>query len=311
MPKSDPMSRDIFGVQLSHLRVFMAVYEERSVRRAANRLGLTPSAISHSLARLRASVGDELFLRKPEGMVPTARADEIAVDLRRALDQLHGLLQPARFDPAESTRHFTVAAMPYMCRLLGPILAGLVKDEAPGITIDLRLLDETVVDQIERGQVDVAVIPIQSVPRGLAGEPLNTEILSVALRKGHPRGEGPISLAELETLPMIDIKMGAIRASEVIAPGDPAGRAPAEFRQRFVMTVPDALTALDVVAETDFAALVTGRAAGDYIRANRIVLLAPPHRPPAQAMHLAWNPRYERDGAHAWLRAAIRRGLGG
>src|SRR5262245_57381515 len=112
------LPRDIFGVQLSHLRVFLAVYEEHSVRRAAARLWLTPSAISHSLTKLRAIVGDDLFLRRPDGMVPTARADEIASDLRRTLDQLHGLLSPSLFDPAASTRHFAISCLPYMSTLL-------------------------------------------------------------------------------------------------------------------------------------------------------------------------------------------------
>src|SRR5476649_559075 len=95
------------SLDLNLLRLFDALAEERSVTRAGARLGLTQSAVSHALSRLRHALQDELFVRGPDGMRPTARAQEIAPMLRQGLEQLHAALAPADFTPAETRRRFS------------------------------------------------------------------------------------------------------------------------------------------------------------------------------------------------------------
>src|SRR5712671_7546296 len=85
---------------LNLLVVFDAVMQERSVTRAGNRLGLSQPAMSHALARLRHMLKDELFVRSPKGMIPTPRAEQLALPIRQALDGLQHSLEPNRFDPS-------------------------------------------------------------------------------------------------------------------------------------------------------------------------------------------------------------------
>ena len=109
------------ALDLNLLRVFDALAEERSVTRAGVRLGLTQSAVSHALNRLRHMPDDELFVRGPDGMRPTARAVEIAPRLRQGLDQLqHALGARPRSSPAETQRRFTIAASAYVTTTLMP-----------------------------------------------------------------------------------------------------------------------------------------------------------------------------------------------
>src|SRR5207248_7649204 len=89
---------------LNLLIVFDAVMQDRSVTRAGNRIGLSQPAMSHALNRLRHMLKDELFVRTPEGMVPTPRAEQLAVPVREALDGLQHSLEPPQFDPANSTK---------------------------------------------------------------------------------------------------------------------------------------------------------------------------------------------------------------
>src|ERR1700748_686087 len=98
------------ALDLNLLRLFDALAEERSVTRAGARLGLTQSAVSHALSRLRHALQDELFIRGPDGMRPTARAEEIAPKVRQGLEQLLAAVAPADFTPAETRRRFSVAA---------------------------------------------------------------------------------------------------------------------------------------------------------------------------------------------------------
>ncbi len=99
--------RDIKSLDLNLLKAFDALFDERNVTRAADRLGLTQPAVSGMLGRLRDSFDDPLFVRTQRGIVPTIRAEELATPIRQILSEVGGLLQPAVFDP--STAEFTVS----------------------------------------------------------------------------------------------------------------------------------------------------------------------------------------------------------
>src|SRR5258707_11018628 len=105
---------------LNLLRVFDVMLEERSVTRAGARLGLTQSAVSHALSRLRYVLNDDLFLRGPAGMQPTPRAVEMGPQVHAALNQLQAALAPSDFDPATSERRFAVVTGPYASATLPP-----------------------------------------------------------------------------------------------------------------------------------------------------------------------------------------------
>src|SRR3954451_20260147 len=102
-------------LDLNLLRVFVALLDEGSVTRAGARLGLTQSAVSHALNRLRYTLNDELFVRGPARLQPTRRALEIGPQVHAALPQLQTAIEPGGFDPATSDRRFTIAAGAYAC----------------------------------------------------------------------------------------------------------------------------------------------------------------------------------------------------
>src|SRR5580692_10410569 len=102
------------SLDLNLLRVFDAMADELNVTRAGGRLGLSQSAVSHALRRLRHALQDPLFVRGPEGMRPTARAEEIAPRLRQGLAQVQEALSPTAFSPSTTTRRFTIATSGYV-----------------------------------------------------------------------------------------------------------------------------------------------------------------------------------------------------
>src|SRR6185312_1676069 len=103
---------------LNLLIVFDAIMQERSVTRAGRRVGLSQPAMSHALNRLRYMVKDDLFVRTPEGMVPTPRAEQLAAPLRRALNEMQLALEPDTFVPATATRRFAIAVNNYAAVVL-------------------------------------------------------------------------------------------------------------------------------------------------------------------------------------------------
>ena len=102
----------MMDIDLNLLRIFDILYDERNVTRAAARLFLTQSAVSHALARLREVLGDPLFVRIPSGLLPTERAHQLAPRLRVALAEIRSVVATPIFDPAKTIQ-----------RLLAPIFA--------------------------------------------------------------------------------------------------------------------------------------------------------------------------------------------
>src|ERR1700732_3743962 len=143
---------------LNLLIVFDAVMQERSVTRAGSKIGLSQPAVSHALSRLRYMLKDELFIRTPDGMAPTPRAEQLAGPLRRALSDMQLALEPETFVPQEGTRLFVLALNNYAAVILAPSLVTAVISTSPGIRLDLRptgLRDMPAL--LDRGELDLAI----------------------------------------------------------------------------------------------------------------------------------------------------------
>lgn len=126
---------DYFDLDGRLLRLLIAVYEEGSVTRAAQRLGVTQSAVSHMLDKLRGIVGDPLFVKSGRSVVATAQAGELVMQARDLLDQLHRFGSKASFSPASLERTLTIAANDLQRDLLLPALFASLKAEAPGVRL--------------------------------------------------------------------------------------------------------------------------------------------------------------------------------
>ena len=117
------------------LQALVAVHEEGSLTRAAQRLGLTQSAVSHAVERLRGITGDALFVRSGRGIVPTARADALVAGARRLIAELRDFGQAGAFDPAQLRRTLTIAANDLQRDLLLPPLLERLRAQAPGVLL--------------------------------------------------------------------------------------------------------------------------------------------------------------------------------
>lgn len=150
------------SVDLNLVVAFDALARERSVTRAAQRVGVTQSAMSHALRRLRDLLGDELLVRGRSGMVLTPRADALVVPLRSGLVTLgRALSEPSEFDPAGARRAFCIASPDLFDVLVIPPLLERIGKEAPGVDIRVIPIDERrLPEQLETGEVDVAITPL-------------------------------------------------------------------------------------------------------------------------------------------------------
>ncbi|MDJ0953295.1 MAG: LysR substrate-binding domain-containing protein [Acidimicrobiia bacterium] len=173
-------------VDLNLLVVLDVLLEERSVTGAAERLDLTPSAVSHALKRLRELFDDELLLRDGRRMRPTVRAEGLAETLPRVLQQVaRTIATPEPFEPTTSTRTFRLAAPDFIASLV-PALLQDVRNAAPGIRVELAPYSATAVRELAEGRYDALIAPDGIRDEDLRGQPLGTWPWAVYGREGHP-----------------------------------------------------------------------------------------------------------------------------
>jgi DNA-binding transcriptional LysR family regulator len=175
--------------------------EERSATRAGAQLGLTQSAISHALNRLRYVLKDELFVRGPDGMQPTERAAEIAPRLRQGLLQLQLALAPTEFIPEKTDRRFTVTCTEYAGAVLVPGLIARLRTEAPHASLNVLPSNLGVADTLRSGRADLAIGSFRRIPEWGSSEPLPHESRVWVLSSEHPAAGDELTLDRLAALP--------------------------------------------------------------------------------------------------------------
>ena len=310
------------ALDLNLLRVFDALAEEGSVTRAGIRLSLTQSAVSHALGRLRHVLGDELFVRGPDGMRPTARALEIAPRLRQGLDQLQHALTPAAFVASETRRRFTIAASTYIGATLMPAAIDLIRREAPGAEVRLRPITQTVAEDLQTGRIDVAIGGFGAPAPRFAKEALFQESIVWALRADHPAAQtGALTLQDLANLPHIILASadedraveGRVSEGglERLVIWDDAGAldlalAERGWRRTIGFTAQDPITALAVASRTDMAALAPRRLALTFAEQLGLRLFEPPYPSPPAAIDILWRHDLSRSPPIEWLRGRLR-----
>lgn len=278
-------------VDLNLLRVFDALMEEGSVTRAGLRLGLTQSAVSHALNRLRALMGDDLFLRTSGGVRPTPRASQIAPGVHAALLQLHGAISPRPFDPFTTDRTFTVIAGAYASAVLVPLLVARLAVESPHADLVIAEAVPDMLEQLDSHRCDFILSAIEAAPARVSAETLIEETLVWVVRAGHPLASGRLTLQRLVETPHVAIRrrrpeMIGRETSDLVmrSTWEDQGRLDAELHarnleRRIGVTVPDTYSALAVVRRSDMAAQIPRRLAMMAAQGGFLTMLRPPYRP--------------------------------
>jgi DNA-binding transcriptional LysR family regulator len=310
------------SVDLNLLRVFDTLIEERSVTRAGERLGLSQSAISHALNRLRYMLGDELFVRMPDGMRPTARAAEIASRIREGLLQLQLALGPTEFDPARTERRFTITCGEYVGTVLMPRFIARVRAVAPNAELRIRPSNMGVAEPLLTGRVDLAIGSFKRVPEPFVCEPLFQETRVWVLSADHPAAPHELTLERLASLSHLIISATGedehavngyvvdhglerlVTRSEV---GLFQGALAAHGLHRVIrLTTPHFPAALAVVSQSDMAAPLPRRLAAAFADQYRLRLFDPPYPSPPFDIMVLWHRDHGDEPANLWLRGVLR-----
>jgi len=291
------------GVDLNLVLALDALLAERHVTRAAARLGLTQSAASHALARLRDLIGDPLLVRGARGvMVPTPRAEALAPQIHRVLSDLAGALRGEAFDPATAKRTFRIGASDYVDLVLLPRLIERVSRLAPSVDIWIHSFVNHGDEELAAGQIDLA-IGLPQGPARAAGsyeKVLFDESFTCIVRGGHALAGSRMTLARYCAASHLMVAPRSL-------PGSFVDTALAELgkTRRIALAVPHFLVVPYIVAGSDLVATLPNRVAGLFIETLGLATMPPPIQIPKFQLVAAWHERNHHDAPHRWLREQI------
>ncbi len=299
---------NISTFDLNLLPLFEALLDERSVSRAAARVGLTQPALSNAIRRMREVIGDPLFIRTARGMRPTPRAEQLAGPVRAALAHTRSALSgESAFDPATTARTFRLAMNDYSEWRLEALIIERACGPSSGASVQVRRVDTLFgvpEADLRNGTLDAAVgfFPDpRSLEEGTLSETLFEEDNVVVGRRGNPALRKRLTLE----------RFAELNHAAVIYRAEPWGIVDQELashglRRRLRLATPHFLTALKAVAESDLIACVPAGLAQEFQRAMGLTIRPLPIRLPRFVTRMLWAHQWQHDPAHVWLRQQIR-----
>jgi DNA-binding transcriptional LysR family regulator len=292
---------DIRAVDLNLLKAFHALMSEHAVTRAADRIGLSQPAMSHALSRLRGLFADDLFVRTPTRMEPTARAREIAPLVSAAIEHIEAALNlGVGFDPAKSSEIFTAGMAEYAEVALVGRLAHTFARQAPEATLRLTpVTGAEAAEQLAAGMIDVAVAHLRTLPAHFESVVLLRDPFVLIARRGHPLAARAPSIETYAALSHV-----------LVSPrGDTSGAvdralAALGLKRRIALLLATYLALPAVLASSDLVATVPRRTAQQIAAVAEIEImrltidLSVP-------VSMAWHRRATTEPAQAWFRSLL------
>jgi len=291
-------------LDLNLLVTFDALLTERSVTRAAARVGLGQSAMSHNLARLRTLFGDELLTRGPDGMRPTPRALALIDPVRVALSQIQSLVsRDDAFDPRTAERVFRIGLPDSVEVLLVPSLLAHLCEAAPGVRLRLHSTDRLqLLDELDADRLDLGI----GIGRFIEGQThhkrrlLSTDTYLCMFNAARVGVSPPISLDDYVRLPHVLTSLRPGERGVVDEALEKLG-----LHRMVALTTPRFMAVPFLVARAPVVTTMHARLARFFAGELGLSLSQPPVELPEVPVSLLWHASYDHDTAHLWLRQTI------
>jgi DNA-binding transcriptional LysR family regulator len=290
------------SIDLNLLVILRALLRERHVTRASQQVGLSQSATSHALSRLRELCADPLLVRHGRRLELTPRATRLLPGLERGLAELHGVVtsEPV-FDPKRARRLFSRGMADYgQALLLRPLLRAL-QQAAPEIDLNVVTFPN-LPELLESGGIDLAILVTGAIAPGFSTQALFEDGFVCMVRKGHPEVRSKLTLERYLSLRHVLVAPSGTSGSFVDTELERRG-----LSRRVALRVSNFLVAPIVVAETDFISTTPELLARRMAKRFALHLVPPPFPIPRFGLSLVWHPRFDNDPAHRWLRGFVSR----
>ena len=278
------------------LRLLDSLYITRSVTRTAEQLGQTQSTVSILLARLRKQLADPLFVRTPEGMQPTPRADALIPTVREVLDRLrHISAAEPRFDPAGSRREFRIFMTDASHITLLPRLFSHVRSLAPKVRLEAAPVDASMVQALQSGECDLGVGLLPALEAGFYRQTLYGQDWLCLANSGQPRIGQRFTLKDYLAEDHVGIaSVTGTMVDEVLKSQG--------LKRNVALKLPGFLDLAGILSATDLVATLPRHIGETLARTAGLRLLTCPVTMPPVNVDQYWHARYNNDPANRWLR---------
>jgi DNA-binding transcriptional LysR family regulator len=304
-------------LDLNLFKVFQAVLHHRSVSAAARELGVTASAVSHALARLRQAIGDDLFVSSETGMEPTPRARELAPGVQQGLERISLAISAKPFVAAETMRTFRIAATDNVAITMLPQLVQRTAKLAPNLNLSIFPFSRLdVIRELDEGRLDFVIGWFRDLPDRMRRATIAVENEAIVVRAGHPLTQGPVTKARLFAFPHIVVELTGSEAEANDGFLDDRG----VFRRvwierlliemgdddhsligRVAVSVPHYGAVAPMLLVSDMVATLPRRLASAAAAQGTVVLLDLPYEPLAVPVEAVWHERSDGDPGIQWL----------
>lgn len=286
---------------LNLLVIFRAIMNRGSIAGAADEIGLSPSAVSHALARLRVMLNDELFFRTADGVQPTERARDLSADIERGLGFIStAISQQHHFEPAKAERTFSIQVADYVSSFLLPRLAQRLQAEAPSVSIEILPFSVSSDSVWDRVDMQVRLTPGRLQPEMVRSQRLLADDIVVLMRPDHPHAGDPMTAELYAALPHVKLSQSATGTTVI----DDA-LAARGLRRDLPMTVASWFDIPDIVAHSDLIAIAPRRLLSLDARLCHLIAAPLPLEEVVFSFDLCWDLRTEREPGQKWLRGVI------
>jgi|TARA_B100001964_G_C14143876_1_gene558762 DNA-binding transcriptional LysR family regulator len=289
-------------VDLNLLIVFDAVMREKHVTRAAKRIGMTQPAVSNALNRLRYIAKDDLFVRSPNGVVPTARALELAPPIRQAINLVENAFDPTSFDPKNSSDAFNIAISNYTASILFPKLAEVLEKEAPNIDVRSKQLgDVDLLKELEAANIDFIIAGQQlQETENFISQHLYDEDFVCVMRKGHPLSKKKqLTIKEFSQSKHLMVATTGKAFGFVDYLLEAKG-----LKRRVAMSVNQFLVAPAIIRQSNMILTVSKRVA-ERFRLDSVKVFPLPLSTNPLSLKLIWHKRTDSNPGNQWMRNKI------
>jgi len=294
---------DISKLDLNLLVVFHHLLIQKKVSAVAQVLGMSQPAVSSALGRLRAGLGDDLFLRTQGGMAPTSYALQLAEPVAVALDGLQQALNVrAAFEPTRSVRTFKIAMTDVGEMYFLPVLIDDLAKVAPGVTLQVESATQTTLkDDMAAGRIDLALGLLPQLQAGFFQQVLFRQKYICLMRKTHPlAGKNKLNLSSFADAEHV----------RVVAMGTGHGQVDVamekkKLHRKFRLSIPHYVALGDVLSHSNLIATAPERFADRILQPYALVKRELPIAVGQSAIHQFWHSRLHRDPGHQWLRQYI------
>lgn len=291
--------RSLSRFDLNTLVTLKVLLDERHVTRAADKLSLTQSAVSRTLAKLRQDFDDPLLVKSGKHLSLSIKAERLYLPLTQVLEQVNALLVPETFDPLTAQGCIRLATNDYGSHALLPRLVPLLNEAAPGIKVTAVDWRSNLMAELEDNKVDVIIGGSAEPPPNVYQRIVASDGFQGVVRKGHPNESG-LDLEQYLALKHIMISPKGVGASVVDEELKKLGH-----ERNVAIRMPHFFAALEIIAKTDFMILLPEHFVRRYVDLSKFSTVEVPFEVPGFDVSMFWHAGMHQDPMHQWFRQFV------